>query len=67
MTATYSTRSEAIRREIIEPVEASGEVKLTAEQAEQIADRVLGGYGEGYACQVEDAEFWQIAMEAIEG
>ena len=63
--ATYTTRDEAIEREIIDPIEASGEV--TDARAEfdidAIADEVLGDYSEGYACRVDDDRFW-AAVEA---
>lgn len=58
---TYSTRDEAIVREILEPI-ANGAVEDAHAEydIDAIADEVLGGYSDGYACQVEAAEFWSI-------
>lgn len=62
--STYTTRNEAIEREIVEPIE-NGDVAdaRTEFDIDAIADAVLGDYSEGYACQVEIDEFWQIVME----
>ena len=61
---TYTTRDDAIDAEIIDPIEASGEV--TDARAEfdidAIADEVLGDYDEGFACMVDADRFWEIAM-----
>lgn len=56
----YSTRNEAIQREIVEPIEA-GEARADEFDIEAIADAVLGDYSDGYACTVTDDEFWVIA------
>lgn len=55
----FSTRDEAIQRLIIDPIEA-GDATASEFNIEMIADKVLGGYNEGYACQVDDIEFWEI-------
>lgn len=64
MARTYSTRSEAITREIVEPIEA-GDVQdaYTAYDIEAIADKVLCGYEDGYMLKVEEPEFWRIVEE----
>jgi len=62
MTQTYATRAEAIEREIIEPIEASGEVRDARAEfdIDAIAAEVLGDYADGYACLVDADEFWRI-------
>lgn len=77
MTTLYTTRDEAIQREIIEPIESgdatSGEFNIDA-----IADEVLTwhdglganhrfpddiwGGAQGYSCEVDASEFWEIVM-----
>ena len=61
-TRTYTTRAEAIQREIIDPIEASGEVAdaRAAYDVEAIADEVLGDYAQGYACLVDADSFWWV-------
>lgn len=65
----YSTRNDAIQREIIEPLEASGERQHDYDLVSgvvaphdydiaAIADEVLGGYEDGFARLVTDDEFW---------
>jgi hypothetical protein len=60
-TRTYTTRAEAIQREIIDPIEASGEVTdaRTAYDVDAIADAVLGDYSEGYRLRVDVGTFWR--------
>lgn len=58
----YSTRTEAIQREIIDPIEA-GDATADEFDIEAIADRVLGDYADGYASTVAPDEFWQIVEE----
>ena len=64
MASTYSTRSEAIYREIVEPIEA-GDVQdaYTAYNIDAIADKVLCGYEDGYMLKVEEPDFWRIVEE----
>lgn len=56
---SYVTRAEAIEREIRIPIELN---KLSEEDfdIDAIADDVLGDYEMGYACLVEEWEFWEI-------
>ena len=58
----YTTRDEAIAREIIDPIEA-GNATAAEFDIDAIADQVLGSYENGYACQVEHDEFWQIVAD----
>lgn len=58
----YTTRDEAIAREIIEPIEA-GQATAAEFDIDAIADQVLGSHENGYACQVGHAEFWQIVAD----
>jgi hypothetical protein len=53
----YVTRQDAIYREIIEPIE-NGEARADEFDIDAIADEVLGGYDEGFACVVDHDEFW---------
>lgn len=62
MTRTYTNRADAISREIIDPLSAS-EFPLTDWDIDAIADEVLGGHEEGYACRVSADEFWDIARK----
>lgn len=64
MARTYSTRSEAITREIVEPIEA-GDVTdaYAAYDIDAIADKVLCDYEDGYMLKVEEPEFWRIVEE----
>ena len=53
----YATRADAIRHEVVEPLqENAAEYDLKA-----IADEVLGGPEEGYACKVGPEEFLEVA------
>lgn len=64
MTRKYSTRDEAIFREIIEPIEHGDVEDARAEfDIDAIAEKVLGDYDEGYAFKVTDDEFWKIVEE----
>lgn len=64
MARTYTTRSEAIYREIVEPIEA-GDVQdaYAAYNIDAIADNVLCGYEDGYMLKVEEPDFWRIVEE----
>lgn len=58
MTRTYSTRTEAIQREIVEPIMAGDVESIDEYDVETIAAEVLGDYARGYALQVDEASFW---------
>lgn len=62
MARTYTTRDEAIYREIVEPIEA-GAANRDEYDIDAIADRVLGDYEEGFALKVDTDEFWEIVAE----
>lgn len=57
-----STRSEAIQREIVGPIEASGVVDDAWEEfdVESIAEEVLGDFASGYVPTVDVETFWQV-------
>lgn len=56
---TYSTRDEAIEREIVDAIEAGVVIDARAEyDIDAIADEVLGDYDDGYACMVDHDAFW---------
>ena len=58
----YTRRDDAITREIIEPIEA-GQATADEFDIDAIADQVLGSHEDGYACQVDSDEFWQIVAD----
>jgi hypothetical protein len=60
MPATYTTRNEAIQREIVEPIMARDVESIDEYDVQAIADAVLGDHAEGYACQVDEQTFWSI-------
>ena len=60
MNGTYTTRDEAIEREIIDPIEASGIASRDEYDIDAIAAEVLGDYDAGFASQVDADEFWDI-------
>ena len=62
MARTYSTRSEAIYREIIEAIEA-GDATSDQYDIDAIADKVLCDYEDGYMLKVEEPDFWRIVEE----
>lgn len=62
MTATYSTKNEAIAAEVIAVIN-SGMADADDYDVDAIADEVLGDYGDGYAVQVEDDDFWAIVAK----
>lgn len=65
MARTYTTRSEAITREIIEAIE-SGDVTSDQYDIDAIADAVIGSFEDGFALKVEESEFWDtVAAHAI--
>lgn len=62
MARTYTTRSEAITREIVEAIEA-GDATRDQYDIDAIADAVIGSFEDGYALQVDEASFWGIVAE----
>lgn len=59
MSTTYETRTDAIAREIIEPL--AGHVASI--DVEAIANRIVERTERGYVCTVEPDEFWQLVGE----
>lgn len=61
----YTTRTEAIAREIIEAIEATGVVNDAYAEfdIDAIADEVLGDYEDGYALTVTTDEFWDAVAK----
>lgn len=59
---TYTTREEAIEREIIEVIEA-GDAISEDYDIDAIADAVISDYGDGYALKVEESAFWSIVAD----
>lgn len=61
----YSTRTDAVQAEIIDPIEASGIVENAWESFDihAIEDRVLADALNGYAIKVDAEEFWAIVEE----
>lgn len=59
---TYATRNEAIHRQIIAPIEATGVVQDAKAEfdVDAIADAVLAGHADGYAQTVTADEFWAV-------
>jgi len=58
---TYSTRYEAIEREIVAPIKVGVIPNARAEfDIDAIADEVLGDYEQGYTCMVDEDRFWEI-------
>ena len=62
MARTYTTRDEAIYREIIEAIEASDATREEYD-IDAIADKVLCGYEDGYMLKVEEPDLWRIVEE----
>lgn len=62
--ATYTTRDEAIEREIVEVIE-SGDVTRDDYDIDSIADAVIGDYEDGYALKVDEATFWGIVADNV--
>lgn len=60
--ATYTTRTEAIEREIIEVINA-GDANANDYNVEAIADLVIGDYEDGYALKVDESDFWSIVAD----
>lgn len=58
---TYSSRREAIQREIIEPI-AAGDIDNVDDEydVEALADDVLTDYNLGFQCRVTDEDFWML-------
>lgn len=59
MFQTYTTRNEAVQREVIEPL---GEY-VADYDTEKLADKVIAsrGDGSGFYCSVTQDEFWALA------
>lgn len=64
---TYTTRSEAVLREVIEPIEATGEASRDEYDIEAIADEVLEydpAFGHiqdaGYSLKFDVDDFWDV-------
>ncbi|MBF4194631.1 hypothetical protein [Mycolicibacterium phlei] len=66
---SYSTRTEAIEREIIQPIEASGVVADAHAEfdIDAIADKVLGDHSQGYALVVDQDTFWATVEANAKG
>lgn len=60
--ATYTTRTEAIEREIIEVIEA-GDASINDYNIDAIADAVIGDHKDGYALKVDESDFWGIVAD----
>lgn len=60
--ATYTTRGEAIEREIIEVIEA-GDASRDGYDIDAIADAVIGDYEDGFTIRVNEADFWGIVAD----
>lgn len=61
-TATYTTREEAIEREIIEVIEA-GDATSEDYDIDAIADAVISDYEDGYVLKVDESDFWGIVAD----
>lgn len=62
MATTYSTRDEAITREIIEVIN-NGDASADEFNVDAIADAVLGDFAEGFAVIVDEATFWNTVAD----
>ncbi len=60
--ATYTTRDEAIEREIIEVIEA-GDASRDEYDIDAIADAVIGDYEDGFALKVNEIDFWNTVAD----
>lgn len=60
--ATYTTREEAIEREVIGVIEA-GDATRDEYDIDAISDAVIGDFEEGYALKVDEATFWDIVAD----
>lgn len=56
---TYTNRNDAIQYEIADALHGW----MTEFDIDAIADEVLGDYGDGYALQVTEDEFWNIVAK----
>lgn len=63
-SSRYTTRTEAIAREIVEPIEV-GPTSADEFDIEAIADEVLGTYEQGYACLVDADDFWAAVARHV--
>lgn len=64
----YVTRDEAIQRQIVDPIEETGDAKATEYDVEAIAQTVLCSDSSGwFLCVAAADEFWHVvAMNATE-
>lgn len=61
MVTTYTTRDEAIQAEVVDPIMAGDVQDAYSEyDVDAIAAIVLGDYSDGYACRVDETEFWAV-------
>jgi hypothetical protein len=60
---TYSNRTDAIQRQIIDAILAGDVTDIAEYDVDTIADRVLGDYTTGYALRVGTEAFWAIVAE----
>lgn len=65
MPTTYSTRDEAVQREIVEPILAGDVDSIEEYDVEAIAAAVLGDHSQGFACLVTPEKFWQVVEDNI--
>jgi hypothetical protein len=56
----YTSRDDAIQREIVEPILAGEVDSIDEYDVEAIASQILGDRAEGYVCRVSPEEFWAI-------
>jgi hypothetical protein len=56
----YSTKAEAIQREIVEPILAGDVDSIDEYDVTAIAAEVLGDHATGWACRVSVEEFWAV-------
>lgn len=61
--ARYASLAEAVLREIVEPIEATGEASRDRYDVDAIAAAVLADADLGFAPLVEEDEFWSIVAE----
>lgn len=61
----YTTRTEAVQAEIIDPIEAGGAVEdaYAEYDIDAIEDQVLADHLSGYALKVSVEEFWKIVED----
>lgn len=71
---TFSTRDEAIYRQVIEPLQSDPDVTIDWERdasdqvramydVDAIADAVIGDHSQGYTVTVDDETFWGVVRD----